>query len=343
MLYPPWWTPTALQSKIPSYLFVEYNDDDNLQAFVDTFNSMSQGYLDWFNSTPLSVYTSPSISGALLEWVAQGIYGVSRPYLPSGQSRAYGPLGTVVLGAQELGTRRSIGPSTYYATSDDVFKRILTWNLYRGDGLVYSTRWLKRRIARFLYGTNGTDLGANYTQQISISYGLNNQVNIDIVDGRRKVVGGAILGRDRLGRNRLGSVKTTFTSFPPVPNASILQAAVQAQVLKLPFEYTYVVNVQTGSSTSALYVSAGQLYVTSAGGFPTSPAGLYAGALWSNSGLVTVVAGGLPSPIAPPLYYSGLTPSLLLSVGGASLTISPGASGSGQLYLNPMTNAVQVS
>jgi len=45
----------------------------------------------------------------------------------------------------------------FYELPDDIFKRILTWNLYKGDGNRFSMRWLKRRIARFLFGVNGID------------------------------------------------------------------------------------------------------------------------------------------------------------------------------------------
>jgi hypothetical protein len=64
---------TPLQQTIPSYLYAQYSDDENLQAFVDAYNSLSQGYLDWFNSRPLGLYTSPNIAGPLLDWVGQGV------------------------------------------------------------------------------------------------------------------------------------------------------------------------------------------------------------------------------------------------------------------------------
>jgi hypothetical protein len=58
-----------LQQVIPSYLFLEYSDDQDLQAFVASFNSLAQGYLDWFRNTPLGLYTSPNITGPLLDWI----------------------------------------------------------------------------------------------------------------------------------------------------------------------------------------------------------------------------------------------------------------------------------
>src|SRR5208337_4313753 len=74
-------TTPPLQTCIPSYLYWEYSADPTLQSFVDAYNSLSQGYLNWFINTPLSVYTNPNIGGALLDWIANGIYGISRPII----------------------------------------------------------------------------------------------------------------------------------------------------------------------------------------------------------------------------------------------------------------------
>src|SRR5579859_3473841 len=86
---------STLQEVIPSYLYVEYNDDEDLQAFVTAFNAIAQQYVDFFNQINLPIYTSSSISGALLDWVAQGIYGMTRPSLPgAGSTLIYGPFNT---------------------------------------------------------------------------------------------------------------------------------------------------------------------------------------------------------------------------------------------------------
>ncbi len=146
-----------LKSVIPSYLYQQYADDDNLQAFVGSFNGLAQGYLDWFNSTPLGLYTVHGISGALLDWTAQGIYGISRPVLATTNSRVIAGYDT---GAYNTGVYNEgiyLSGGSGVNASDDIYKRVLTWNLYRGDGQVFCMQWLKNRIARFLFGQNGSD------------------------------------------------------------------------------------------------------------------------------------------------------------------------------------------
>ena len=147
----------SLQQPIPSYLYNEYSNDDDLQAFVTSQNSLAQGYLDWFNSTPLGLYTSPNITGSLLDWIGQGVYGVSRPVLTSistiisagYNAYAYNSLDYNGLSYTQTG-------SAAYA-SDDLYKRVLTWITYRGDGQIFTMGWLKNRISRFLNGANGSD------------------------------------------------------------------------------------------------------------------------------------------------------------------------------------------
>ncbi len=37
-----------LQQVVPSYIYDQYSDDDDLLAFAESFNAIAQGYLDWF-------------------------------------------------------------------------------------------------------------------------------------------------------------------------------------------------------------------------------------------------------------------------------------------------------
>ena len=146
-----------LQQVIPSYLYKEYSDDDDLQAFVDSQNALAQGYLDWFNQTPLGLYTAPNINGGLLDWVGQGVYGISRPVLSSVTSQTIAGLNSAAYDTVELDGFRYTSSGTASPASDDIYKRVLTWNLYRGDGQFFTIGWLKNRVNRFLYGVNGTD------------------------------------------------------------------------------------------------------------------------------------------------------------------------------------------
>lgn len=159
-----------LQEVIKSYLYQEYATDDDLQAFVDAYNSLAQGYHGWFLANPLGLYTAAGISGALLDWIALGIYGIARPTLASQStiitagydSTAYDTVPYNYLSYSSSGSAEQ--------TTDDIFKRILTWNLYRGDGQVFTVQWLKNRVARFLHGAFGADCPVlNFQPSVTIA------------------------------------------------------------------------------------------------------------------------------------------------------------------------------
>lgn len=126
MTFPPASNPLLTQV-IRAYLYQEYADDDDLQAFWKAYNDLAQQYVDWFSTIGLPIYTG--LSGDLLTWVARGLYGARRPS----------------------------------SISDDLFQRVLTWNFYKGDGTVFSVQNLRRRIIRFLLGTNGVTWNVDQT------------------------------------------------------------------------------------------------------------------------------------------------------------------------------------
>jgi hypothetical protein len=193
-----------LQTILPSYLYKEYSDDENLQAFVDSYNVLAQSYLDWFNQTPLAVYTNPTISGSLLDWIGQGIYGIARPVLSTSatiitagyNSYAYNALAYNQMDYQASGTAT--------IATDDIYKRVLTWHLYRGDGQQFSLFWLKRRVARFLLGINGSDADV-----------LSNPPSVTVS----------------------GSTYTITT--PTTDSSSIFAQAIGDGILALPFQFTF--------------------------------------------------------------------------------------------------------
>ena len=82
---PPQVAQTSIQTILRAYVYQQYADDDNIQAFNSAYNIMAQAYLDWFNDTPLPIYTDGAIYDSLLDWVAAGVYGLIRPSLPSGR------------------------------------------------------------------------------------------------------------------------------------------------------------------------------------------------------------------------------------------------------------------
>lgn len=161
---------TPLQQIIPQYLYAEYSDDQNLQAFIDGFNSLAQGYLAWFNNTPLGLYTSPYITGPLLDWVGNGVYGISRPVLASTSTlrlAGYAEEAYDTISYNGLFYSQS---QTSSIANDDIYKRVMTWNLYRGDGQMFTMGWLKNRINRFINGANGSDYAVlNSPPSITVS------------------------------------------------------------------------------------------------------------------------------------------------------------------------------
>jgi hypothetical protein len=163
------WPPSGPTSSLfapPAYLYQQYADDDNVRAFFTAYNIYAQAYPDYFNNLNLPIYTQ--LSGPLLDWVAAGLYGITRPQLPAGQGIApMGPYNSWAFNTLPFNGFRPGQAATYTSTSDDTFKRIITWAFWKGDGKTFTPSWLKRRINRFLYGVNGTDAPNPVTYGIS--------------------------------------------------------------------------------------------------------------------------------------------------------------------------------
>ena len=235
--------PSTLLATIPSYLYEQYSDDSDLQAFVRAYNELAQAYVDWFNQLDLPIYTKVQISGALLDWVAAGLYGMVRPTLSSGGNRDLGAFNTYAFNVMPFNTRRIIGPQNVAATNDDIFKRILTWHFYKDDGKVFNIRWLKRRVMRFLNGVNGTSYNVDQTYQISVTFGVGNQANIRLLNGVRVLTGGAFLNGFAFNTLAFNERTSEFTSFAELQNAEIFKEAADSGALELPFQYSWVVTI----------------------------------------------------------------------------------------------------
>lgn len=158
-----------LQDVIPAYLYAQYSDDANMQAFVAAFNGLAQGYLDWFNQNPLGVYTNPNMTGSFLDWIGTELYGIARPVVGSTSTAVTGWYGSVRYASLAYAQVKAAISGSAVAVSDDIYKRYMTWFLYLGDGRQMSIPWLVRRIARFLYGSNGGDITASEFQYVSIT------------------------------------------------------------------------------------------------------------------------------------------------------------------------------
>lgn len=147
-----------LQTIFGAYLYEEYQTDENLAAWWQSRNQLTQGYLDWWNSTPLGLYTSANVSGALLDWIGEGIYGIPRPVISTSSTSFLGGLNQFALNSLDLNGNQFRQSGTAQIANDDIYRRVLTWWLWRGDGPYMNVTWLKRRVMRFLSGADGSDL-----------------------------------------------------------------------------------------------------------------------------------------------------------------------------------------
>lgn len=288
-VFPPG-APTCLQGIIPAYVYQQYSDDANIQAFNSSYNAYAQVYLNWFNTIELPIYTG--LSGSLLDWVANGVYGIYRPSLPYGIVQAVGPLATWEPGTYLLASYTTTGQVQDFTTTDDIFKRIITWYFFKGDGQNFSVTWLKRRIMRFLIGINGVAPNIDNTYPISVAFGVSNSVSIQI---------------------------TLTTDYPiTLATAQVFQAAVASGAVSLPFQFTFSVSIVNQLSSTGLFDAGGILQVTDASGWPTVGTGA-AGTVWDAGGAVYVIPGHTPDPTAPPVFYNQITAAQLLALGGGNL------------------------
>ncbi len=230
----------GITKTINSYIYSEYSDDDDLPAFIIAYNEMTQRYVDWLNYINLPIYTGNPIYGNILDWVAQGLYGISRPTLISGLIQLIGPYNTFGFNSGlAFGHIRRLGPTHFYLTTDDIFKRVITWHFYKGDGKQFSIRWLKRRIMRFLTGDNGTAGKTDQTYQVSVTFGVNHQANIRLLQTVRMVAGGAYNTFGFNSGNALNSIRTKLHQYSKIKYALIFKEAVDSGVLELPFQYDW--------------------------------------------------------------------------------------------------------
>ena len=205
-----------LTQVLPAYLYQQYTKDpynEDLQAFFTAYNTESQTRLDATNSLNLPIYTKQI--APLLDWTAYAIYGVTRPSL--GSPAQFSPLGvydTVPYDTTAYTQNITTRTSSFYVVNEDIFKRILTWNFYKGDGFQYTTQWLKRRIKRFLLGVDGVDFPIDNTYEISVTYGSNNVITL------------------------------TVPNYAVTP---IFISALESGVLNVPFEYSYIVDISSGA------------------------------------------------------------------------------------------------
>lgn len=197
---------------IPSYPFVQYSDDEDAVAFFTSYNTLAQEYLDGFNILTLPYWPADIINGYLLDWIAEGIYGVRREKIQKIEGDvSKGSYNTIDYNTVPYAKLKNYIPGSTEFLPDEYFKRIMTWNFYKGDGFQFSIPWFKRRIARFLHGPAGIDPIIDNTFDVSI-VSSNGVFSIAITDSGDGV-------------------------------ATFLKTAIEQGMVNLPFIYSYKVTV----------------------------------------------------------------------------------------------------
>ena len=226
---------------ILSYLYLQYQDDGDLQAFINAYNALTQDYVDWFNAVGLPIYTGAPISGNLLDWVAEGLYGIKRPSLVPTADFSDGPFNTWQFNTIPF---NDIGATQESLVSDDIFKRIITWNFYKGDGNIFNIRWLKRRVMRFLFGVNGADYLINETYPISVVFN-GYDIYINLIDSIIKYTNGTFYNNFEFNSLEFNSVDFIKIDIPdtPLPFIETFKQCIDSGVLHLPFQFNFHVSI----------------------------------------------------------------------------------------------------
>ncbi|WP_196424728.1 hypothetical protein [Commensalibacter melissae] len=139
--------------KLYMYLYLQWKEDDNLDAFVKVHNETTDKYLDEIRKLNIPNYKTKN--GKFLDYVAKNLYGISRKPLLNAQ--------TIVEMGINIDDPNTISPndakilsnSFRHEITDIEFRKIIEWNVYREDGFHFTIPWLKRRLSRFLSYSSG--------------------------------------------------------------------------------------------------------------------------------------------------------------------------------------------
>ncbi|WP_447782131.1 hypothetical protein [Enterobacter asburiae] len=223
-----------LEDIIKSYLYTQYNDDDDLQAFVSAYNAMAQEIYSWMINANLPIFVGGYNVGDQLKWIARGIYGVKPPVLVSGKQITYGPFNTVMFNQLPFNGRKVVNQSEQVVVSDDLFKRIMTWNFYKGDGYYFTIPWLKRRIIRFLTGIDGMDVVNDQRWSVSVLFS-GSGASISIIKGYRRLTNSSLynsfgFNTRVFNQKTSGVIKSTEYEY-----AELFKQAFDSGLLHMPF------------------------------------------------------------------------------------------------------------
>lgn len=231
-----------LENIIKSYLYTQYNDDDDLQAFVTAYNEMAQQTYEWMRQANLPVFVGGYNAGDQLKWIARGIYGVKPPVLVSGKRSAYGPFNAMLFNQLPFNGRKVVNQSDQVVVSDDLFKRIMTWNFYKGDGFYFTIPWLKRRVMRFLTGIDGVDVVNDQRWSISVLFS-DSGASISIIKGFRKLTASSIFNASSFNAREFNQKSSILIKSNDYEYADLFKQAFDSGLLHIPFYQPVTVTI----------------------------------------------------------------------------------------------------
>lgn len=231
-----------LEEIIKSYLYTQYNDDDDIQAFVSAYNAMAQNIYSWMVKANLPIFVGGYNAGDQLKWIARGIYGVKQPVLVSGKQTIYGPYNAMMFNQLPFNGRRVVDQSEQVVVSDDLFKRIMTWNFYKGDGYYFTIPWLKRRIVRFLTGVDGVDVVNDQRWSISVLFS-DSGASILIIKGYRKLTDASMFNNFSYNSQVFNQKKSLLIKSTNYEYASLFKQAFDSGLLHMPFYQPVTVTI----------------------------------------------------------------------------------------------------
>ncbi|MBM1020718.1 hypothetical protein EIC82_01240 [Enterobacter sp. A11] len=231
-----------LEDIIKSYLYTQYNDDDDLQAFVTAYNEMAQQTYEWMRQANLPVFVGGYNAGDQLKWIAKGIYGVKPPVLVSGKRSAYGPFNAMLFNQLPFNGRKVVNQSDQVVVSDDLFKRIMTWNFYKGDGFYFTIPWLKRRVMRFLTGIDGVDVVNDQRWSISVLFS-DSGASISIIKGFRKLTDSSIFNASSFNARAFNQKSSILIKSNDYEYADLFKQAFDSGLLHIPFYQPVTVTI----------------------------------------------------------------------------------------------------
>lgn len=231
-----------LEGIIKSYLYQQYNDDPNLQAFIDAYNKLAQEIYGWMAGANLPVFIGGYNAGDQLRWIAKGIYGVDPPVLVSRKIRTLGPYNTLMFNQLPFNGRIVTDESEQVTASDDLFKRIMTWNFYKGDGFEFTIPWLKRRIMRFLTGVDGVDVLNDQHWSISVLF-ADGDASISVIKGFRKLTRTASFNTFAFNTTALNQKNSVLMKSDEYEFSSLFKQAFDSGLLHMPFYQSVSVSI----------------------------------------------------------------------------------------------------